>query len=310
LKVGIIGVGYWGKKHADEYSKLGHEVIVSDLSEKNLEFCKINVGAKITKDYHEILNNDEINAVSICTPNHTHYKFAIEALNAKKNILLEKPISINSTEADKIIRLAEKNGLVLLVGHIFRFNNAIQKLKEIIQNKQLGKIYTINIVWSNLEPVFLDRDILFDLGVHPLDIIDNIFGKTPKNISCIKEGFRQNNAEFAQINFSLDGFDKKNTFVNIDLSWLNPIRRRRIEIVGSEKTVIVDCVMQKIELIDNSSDVSEQIPIIPNNTIKDELRFFLEYVKSRKSIPDNAPNGKVAKRIIETIEKAKNFNLN
>ena len=77
MKVGVIGAGYWGKKHVDEYSALGHEIFVSDLSEENLEFCRLNYNAKTTNDYHDILNDDEIKTVSICTPNPTHHKISI-----------------------------------------------------------------------------------------------------------------------------------------------------------------------------------------------------------------------------------------
>lgn len=306
MKVGVIGTGYWGKKHVDEYSNLGHEVLVSDLSSENLEFCKLNYGTTSTKNYQEILDNKEIKAISICTPNSTHYKIATDALNAGKNILLEKPIALNSHDADKIIKLANTKNLILLVGHIFRYNNAIKKIKELIHTKQLGRIYTINLLWTNLEPIFSDRDILFDLGVHPLDILDNIFEKIPNDISCTAQGFRQNNVEFAIISYHLnDLFGGKDVLINIELSWLNPIRNRRMIIVGSEKTAIVDCVIQKIQLINNQSGVYEDVPVIPNNTIRDELNFFLENSIHKNLIKPPAPNGEVAKRIVEILELAR-----
>lgn len=304
MKVGVIGAGYWGKKHVDEYTKLGHEVFVSDLSKENLDFCKLNFGARPVSNYDEILNDKTIENISICTPNSTHYQMGLEALNAGKNILLEKPLATNTKDADELIKTSIEKNVILLVGHIFRFNNAINKVKELIRNKNLGQLYTVNICWTNLELLWPDRDILFDLGVHPLDIIDNIFEKKPLGIFCVGEGFRQENPEFAIINFHLKDSSSKPLFVNIDLSWLNPIRNRRVIIVGSEKTVIVDCTIQKIKLINNQSGVEEEIPIEPNNTIRDELNFFLTNSENKEKINEPAPNGEVAKRIIETIEEA------
>ncbi len=305
MKVGVIGTGYWGKKHVDEYSKLGHEVIISDLSYENLKFCQISYGAKPVKNYQDILNDPEIKAVSICTPNSNHYNMAIEMLDAGKNILLEKPIATSSRDAEKIIQLANKKNLVLLVGHIFRFNNVIRKIKELIQSKQLGKIYTVNLIWTNLEPIFPDRDILFDLGVHPIDIVDNLFEKTPRNVFCTGEGFRQKNLEFAIINYHHEQpFGGKDVFVNIELSWLNPIRNRRMIIVGSEKTAIVDCTIQKIQLINNQSVIQEDIQITPNNTIRDELELFLNRSQNMQKIKPPEPSGEVAKHIVDTIEAA------
>lgn len=305
MKVGVIGAGYWGKKHVDEYSQLGYEVVVSDLSNVNLEFCKLNYNAKLVNDYHEILDNGDIQSISICTPNSTHHDICIEALNADKHILLEKPIGISLKQAEEIVHLAKEKKKTLLVGHVFRFNNAIRKTKELIRTKSLGRVYTVNISWTNLEPIWQDRDILFDLGVHPLDILDNIFEKSPSNIYCTGEGFRQKNAEFAIINYHLnDSFGGKDIFVNIELSWLNPVRNRRMVIVGSEKTAIVDCVIQKIQLINNKSGVSEDVQITPNNTIREELEFFMEKSLTGKEIDYPAPNGEVGKQIVKIIERA------
>jgi UDP-N-acetylglucosamine 3-dehydrogenase len=306
LKVGVIGVGYWGKKHVDEYSNLGHEIFVSDLSPENMNFCKSNFGANPVADYTEILNNNKIKCISICTPNSTHYKFAIEALKAGKNILLEKPIATNIKDAKEIISLANQKNLILLIGHIFRFSNVINKIKELLDSNKLGIIYTIKMIWTNYEPVFHNRDILFDLGVHPLDIIDNLFQCTPSNLYCTGEGFRQQNPEYAIINYHFNNkVDHRNIFVNIELSWLNPIRNRKIILVGSEKTAIVDCVPQTISIINNKSGIIESLAITPNNTIQDELRYFLEKSSLNQKISLPAPSGEVAIKILEIIEIAK-----
>lgn len=304
MKVGVIGAGYWGKKHVDEYSKLGHEVIVSDLSEQNLEFCKLNYHAKGTINYHEILNDQEIKCVSICTPTSTHYKIALDTLNANKNILLEKPITENSHQASELINIANNKKLILLIGHIFRFNNSINKVKEIIQTNTLGDIFSINLQWTNFQPVFPDRDIIYDLSIHPIDILDNIFEIEPSNISCRAESYRQNNFEVALINYNLISNYKKPILVNIELSWLNPIRSRKLIITGYEKTAEVDCVRQKINLIHNSSGATEEILVDFNNTLKDELDFFLKISSDSKTVLSPYPNGEIGRRVLKIVEMA------
>jgi len=304
MKVGVIGVGYWGKKHVDEYSKLGHEVIVSDLSEQSLEFCKLNYNAKGTTNYNDILNDQEIKCVSICTPTPSHHKIALDAINANKNILLEKPITENSTQASELIEASRKKNSVLLIGHIFRFNNSINKIKELIQKQILGEIYTINLQWTNFQPVFPDRDIIYDLGVHPIDILDIIFEIEPSDISCQAASYRKENFEVAQINYNLIENQEKPIFVNIELNWLNPIRARKLVISGSEKTAVVDCVIQKINLIHNNSGSSEEISVESNNTLKDELEFFLKSSQNKESVLSPYPNGEVGKRILNVVETA------
>lgn len=306
MKVAVIGAGYWGKKHIDEYCNLGHNVIVSDMDEVNLRLCETKFNAKSVNDYHEILNDRAVEIVSICTPNQTHYKLAIEALNAGKNILLEKPMATNTKDAEEIIQLASEKKLNLLVGHIFRFNNAVEKAKEVVRKNEMGEIFTINLKWVNLEPIFHDREILFDLGVHPIDIIDNIFEGVATDVFCRTGSFRQDNAEYAIINYNLDSpFNQGRILVNIELSWLDPIRERSLRIIGSKKSLEVDCLTQKLRLVDNDSKKSDFIEINPNNTIRDELEFFINSVVNKKEITPPFPSGVVAKRILDVIEKAK-----
>ena len=126
--VGVIGVGYWGRKIVDEYSKVEEVSLVgvSDLDEKNLQFCAERYGVKNGfTDYKKLLAMKDLHAVNICTPNQMHYRITKEALEAGKHVLVEKPITLNSKEGKELVELAQKKKLVLSVGHIFRFNNAL-----------------------------------------------------------------------------------------------------------------------------------------------------------------------------------------
>lgn len=306
MKIGVIGVGYWGKKHVEEYRNLGHEVLISDSIKENLDYCRTKFNALPTSNYTEILQDKEIQAVSVCTPNSTHHTIATEVLKAGKNLLIEKPIATHVKDADEIMNIAKSKNLVLMVGHIFRFNNAIEKVKKIVRDSDFGEVYTVNLKWNNLEPIFYDRDILFDLGVHPIDIVDNIFGGDVIDVFCTGSGFRQENYEYCIINYRLsNSFNQTPIIVSIEMSWLNPIKQRTLTIVGSKNTLFVDCLLQKIEIIENNSKKTTNIDVIANNTIRDELEFFTESIKQKKPINEPMPNGSVAKRILEIIEKAK-----
>ena len=304
MKVGVIGVGYWGIKHVDEYIQLGHDVIICDKSQGNIKNCKKRFDTVEIKNLETILNEKEVTCVSICTPNDTHYDIASKCLIAKKHVFLEKPISTNIEDANKLIELSERNNVILQVGHIYRFNNSVQKARELINNLELGHIYSVNFSWTNFEPTFDDIGIILDLGIHPVDIIDNIFCGDYVNIKCRGWGFRQKNTEFAIINYKLITSENKSIFVNIELSWLNPIRKREMVVIGSEKTLQVDCVNQKISLIDNITKDIEEIPITANNTIRDELEFFINSSKKNQYISAPYPNGSIAKHILEIILNA------
>lgn len=301
MKVGVIGAGYWGKKHVDEYTNIGAKLLVSDLVEDNLKFCREKYGVDTTKDYSDILNDKSINAVSICTPNQTHYSIAKECLEAGKNILLEKPMTLNYEDAIDLVRISKDSGLVLTVGHIFRFNSALNRMRKLLEEKALGnEIYIIRLSWTNLERVW-DRDIIFDLAPHPFDIVNYLFGKNPEIVSSIGEPFRKKvGEEAAFINAKLG-----KTLVSLELSWLTPEKIRRLVVVGSEKTAFVECVKQKIKIYDYETKEETDIPITPNNTIQDELRHFLDCVKTNKGKSIN--DGDIGAEIVKVLENAKNL---
>ncbi len=298
IKTGIIGAGYWGKKHVEEYNALGLETFVSDLSAENLKFCSDKYGSTTYSDYRKILGDPSIKTVSICTPNSTHYKICREALESGKNVLVEKPFTLTYDKALELIKIAESKKLTLTVGHIYRFNNAIEKVKALVASGALGDIYTVNFKWTNLEPVWADRDIIFDLGAHPLDIVLNIFGKTPKNVFCNGAGFRQENPEAAIINYNLG-----NVFVSMELSWVNPVKARVMTIVGSKKTLEADCVNQTIKMTDNATKSVTDVPVLRNNTLGDELAHFIDSANSgRRAIHDAEIGG----RVVRLLELASN----
>ena len=304
MKIGIIGAGYWGKKHIDEYVKLGHEVHVADLSKENRSFCRLNFDAFTYDDYNEILNNSEIKVVSICTPNSTHKEIAINSLEKHKDILVEKPLSLTLKDANDIFECSKRTGQIVLVGHIFRFNNALKKIKEIIKNNKLGKIYAVNLKWLEHYPIIEGKDILFDQGIHPVDIVDFLFDSEPFNISCVNSSFRTDTMEHTILTYKIKT-DRSPSLVNVELSWITPTRSRNLTIIGSEKTAVVDCVIQKIQLIENSSKTTHDVDIEPNNTLKDELDFFIKCSENHTLLQKPMPSIEVAKKIVDLLEKSK-----
>ena len=298
MKVAVIGVGHWGRKHVEEYLRIGAEVVAADPSISALKACMDRFEVTGVEDYKQILEDDSIKAVSICTPYKTHYRIAKEALLKGKHVLVEKPMTQSSREADDLLDIARSKNLSLCVGHIFRFNNAVEKAKDLIASGIFGKIYNINLTWTNYEPIWPDRDIVFDLGDHPLDIVMYITGKTPVFVFCNGDGFRQTNEEVAVINYHLNDI-----FINVDLSWINPIKRREMLIIGSDKSARIDCLDQKVTIIENATRSETQIGVFPNNTLYDELKHFLDAVKDGRS--SDKVSGQVGREIIRLLELAR-----
>lgn len=302
FNVGVIGVGYWGKKIVDEYSKIENVNIlgVADPDDKMLAFARERYGVKGTyKDYNDLLEIPDLQAVNVCTPNAMHYQVCKDALEAGKHVLVEKPITLSSKEGRELVDLAQKKGLMLSVGHIFRFNNALAEVRRLIkEEKFFGKLFLLELNWTNLEKAFPDRDVLFDLAPHMFDIQNYLLGQWPETIYCEAGPFRRAAGE--ETAYVLSKF--KGGLVSLaNISWLVPRKIRQIEIVGESRSALVDAVAQEVTVYE--SGYTYKLGIERNNTIKDELVHFIKSVADPMTETKNS--GTIGVKTVELIEAAK-----
>jgi len=282
--VAVIGAGYWGTKLVTEYlaaERRGkvkllkvYDPSLSALGALLIRKETAPIGqTRLTQDIAEVMNDPEISAVHIATPNATHFEIARAALEAGKNVLVEKPMTLNPHEAYDLVDLAASRGLVIKVGHIFRHNSAVRAAREILRNGELGKFYYVRVQWTDACPPFPDRDIVFDLGPHPVDILNQLLDSWPIQVSSVSRGYRTENSEVAYVIAEFQG----GIFAHIELSWLHPTKVREVTVVGSEGSLTVDCLNQRVTKSIGKSSTS--IPVIANNTIRDEIMDFVESVR-------------------------------
>ena len=297
MDVGVIGIGYWGNKVVREYMDLYMEGVIDSIALCDLDGTKLEPFKERVNAYTDIegfIRN--IDAVHICTNNQTHYEIAKTALTNGTNVLVEKPMTMNHDQAYNLVEMASETGLVLQVGHIFRFANVIRKVKALYNERFFGDIRYFKLEWTSLMPPIKDIDIIWDLLPHLLDIINFITGEWPSGFGVTGRAYRREELnEVANIHADYN----KDFFANIVISWLQPIRRRTMEIVGSKRSAVVDCVGQKIEVydVDGSKD---RIEVVSNNTIRDEALNFLNAIKTGKNTFNSAI---VGARCVEMIER-------
>ena len=297
MNVGVIGIGYWGNKVVREYIDLYEEgfidsIALCDIEETRLEPFKEQV--KTYSDIEEFIR--DIDAVHICTNNQTHYEIAKTALMNETNVLVEKPMTMNHEQAYNLVEMASERGLVLQVGHIFRFANVIRKVKELYEEGFFGDIRYFKLEWTSLMPPIKDMDVIWDLLPHLLDIINFVTGEWPSMFGVISRAYRRE--ELNEVAFIQADFNEK-FFASIAISWLQPIRRRTMEIVGSKRSAVVDCVGQEIETYDEDGS-KDRIEVVSNNTIRDEALNFLNAIKTGKNTFNSAI---VGARCVEMIER-------
>lgn len=301
FEVGVLGVGYWGRKIVEEYSGIQNVKVraVSDLMDKNLEHCKERYGVPmLVHDYREVLAMDSIDAVHICLPNGLHYPACKEALEKGKHVLVEKPITLTTEEGHKLVKLAEEKNLTLSVGHIYRFNNALAEVKRLWSENFFGKVFLLNFTWTNLEPVFTDRDVIVDLAPHYFDMVNFLFDAWPEKITCMAKPFRQKQMEeAAYIACQMPG----GAIAHAHLNWLGPKKVRQLEVVGENRSCIIDAVGQVVTVYE--SGYTYQLGIQRNNTIRDELLHFIKSIGDPSTETRNS--GSIGVKTVEMIEKAK-----
>jgi len=312
INIAVIGAGYWGTKLIGEYlalSKKRKDVrldAVADASPE--ELCRISKtlslpNSMLKRDYCEILEDPETTAIHIATPNETHYEIAMKAIAAGKHVLLEKPMALSSGDAFKLARCAEKHNSVLLIGHIFRFNNAINKIKELVEKKEIDGTRCVEMRWTSLMPPPVGRDIIFDLAPHPIDILNHIFEEWPTQVyvnahSYVRKKIGMEEVAFATLNFPQD------IVILIVLSWIHhgPIERT-VSILTERNRIEIEAVNQRIKLYEKDSETGE-IPINRNNTIESEIDHFVERIKSNDPPINSALTGIMNVSVMEAMRKS------
>jgi len=302
--VGVIGAGYWGRKLIEEYLSAERNkgnvklVKVCDTSLSRLLDCEKKFSlhySTLTQKFEDLIESPKISAVHIATPNRTHYALGKMALEAGKNVLIEKPMTLNSREAHELVELAASRERVLHVGHIFRFNSALRTARQTLQSGWIGKVFYGRVQWTDYSPPFPDRDIIFDLGPHPVDVLNLLLDAWPSQASGFARAYR-NSTDYEEVAYVVAEF-QDGVFAHIELSWLHPSKVREVSIVGSDGTLVVDCVNQRLLRFRNGE--TNELPVSANNTIASEIDYFIDCISRRDA---SSESGLIGARTVEVLE--------
>jgi predicted dehydrogenase len=253
MKIGVVGLGYWGPNLVRNFlgHKLVKKVIACDLDEARLTLIKSKFyGIETTNDYDKLLKSD-IDAVAIATSVNTHYDLAKKALEAGKHIWVEKPFTSSKEQAQDLIEIAESKKLNIFVDHTFLYTGAVQKIKELIDNGELGDIIYFDSVRINLGLFQHDVNVIWDLAPHDLSIMNYVLnGKIPVAVSA--NGVSSYNCleNIAQMSVH---FKDSTCFAHFHVNWTSPVKIRKIMIAGKKKMLVFDDLVnsEKIKIYDS-----------------------------------------------------------
>lgn len=308
LRVAVIGVGNMGRHHARVYSEMPQVelVAVCDVNEINGRELAKKHGCAFYRDYAQMLAENKVDAISIAVPTSLHKKVACDLLNRKINVLLEKPLASNLQEAHEIIDAASAAGVKLMVGHIEKFNPAIQRLKEIIDSGRLGKIVSLNIQRIGGMPKNTDVSVVLDLATHDISISNYLLNSFPVEVHGLKlKNVIKNNEDSVVV---LMKYANASSF--IEANWITTAKVRQMRVVGTKGYAQADYINQTVTLFENSywakdnifNDFKEylakasfvdevKIGVIKKEPLRCELEEFIASISNDREPLSNAEDG-------------------
>jgi predicted dehydrogenase len=237
FKFGIIGYGYWGPNVArncqiPEFCEL---VSISDRRPEALRRARQAFPqAQLTTEPNDVLKSEDIDAVAIVTPVWTHFELAKAALENGKHVFVEKPFTSTTVEAEELIEIASSRNLQIMVDHTFLFTGAVKKMRQLVDDGTLGRLYYYDSTRVNLGLFQHDVDVIWDLAPHDLSIMDYVIQKDPEALVATGERHLNGHADVAYITI----YFPDNVIAHINVNWLSPVKVRTT-LLGGEKKMLV-----------------------------------------------------------------------
>lgn len=259
VKTGIVGLGYWGPnllRNIYANRRNGGLVICDSNATRLNKMTRNYPNIQSTRKYQDLIDNDDLNAIVIATDVSSHFPMAKQALLAGKHVFIEKPFAACVAEAEELVDLGRKNGLVTMVGHTFMFSPPVIKTKEIIDSGDLGDIHFITSSRVNLGLHQKDVSVIWDLAPHDFSMLFYWLDEEPIEVNAFGHAYVLD--EIPDVAF-IDLAFPSGSIANVQVSWLAPSKLRRTVIVGSRKMLVYDDTepLEKIKIYDKGVEVIE-----------------------------------------------------
>lgn len=323
IKIGLIGAGRWGPNVIGAINRLNEAKLlkVADPNQESLSNLNLRFpGVKTSQSPAEIFNDDQIDAVAICTPVATHTKLVKSALESGKHVFVEKPFGHDTKECEFLCQLAKNKNLIIVVGHVFLFNASVIALKKIIKSRELGQVLHLEAHRTNLGPVRKDVNAVWDLTSHDLSIFDFLLDDLPEEVSCL--GTCKLDSKNEDTTYSTFKY-QAGILAHAHASWLNPRKVRQITVIGSKKMALWDDLNldHPITIYDSSIGLDQSyysdsfashrlsynrgdvtMPnILTNEPLFEEISHFTKVIRGEEA---NRSSGEYGSKVVKSLQAA------
>lgn len=317
LRIGVIGYGYWGPNIVRNFNAIDGAKVISlcDVNENVLsKASKLYPATKTSMDVMDILSSKDIDAVAIITPVYTHFELAKKALQNGKHVFVEKPFTSTVAQAEELVDLASKKNLQIMVDHTFLFSGAVKKIKQLVDEGQLGKLYYYDSMRVNLGLFQHDVNVVWDLAPHDFAIMDYVVPERPIALSATGEVHYNGFEDVAYVTV----YCENNVIAHFNVNWLSPVKVRNTLIGGDKKMLVWNDLEadEKVKIYDKGVDIKTResvydllvsyrsgdawVPRIAQiEALKAEAEYFVECVENNKTPVNDGISGL---RVVKMLE--------
>lgn len=314
FNVAVTGSGYWGRNLVRNFQLLGTLHTVCDGNPLvEAEVLEKYPKVVFRREYADVLADPDVHAVALATPAATHFEMAWRALEAGKDVYVEKPLALNPEEGQKLVNLAERERRILMVGHILQYHPAVRRLKDLIVSGALGRINYIYSNRLNMGKIRTEENILWSFAPHDISVVLGLLGEEPVSVTC--EGGHYLNHAVADVTLSQLTFGS-GVHAHIFVSWLHPFKEQRLVVVGSDKMAVFDdTAAEKLVLYPHRVEWKDRVPnavkadaevieLEPGEPLRNECRHFLESMRSRRAPLTDGREGLKVLRVLQACQRA------
>jgi predicted dehydrogenase len=319
IRVGVVGYGYWGPnvvRNFDQLEKAEVLAVCDRSASARQRVQKAHPNVAVTSDPAELIKSSDIDAIAVVTPVWTHYELAKAALENGKHVFVEKPFTSNTAQAEELIELATKKNLKVMVDHTFLFTGAVRKIKELLNENALGKLYYYDSTRVNLGLFQHDVNVIWDLAPHDLSIMDYLIQDQPEAIVATGQSHLNS---FEDVAFITLYFPEK-VIAHINVNWLSPVKVRTT-LIGGEKKMLVwndQAADDQVKIYDKGVSVTNREGVYNllvnyrsgdmwaprlerTEALTHELSYFVECI-TKDQTPFN--DGNAGLRVVKMLEAA------
>jgi predicted dehydrogenase len=311
MKLLLVGIGRWGRNHLKALTKLASEVYVADSDTKQLKTCEeFSIPSdRLSLHYQDFL--DRVDGVDIVTPADSHLEVCKSCFAKGKDVFVEKPIALTLAEAQEMVALAEKKGLILQVGHIYRYHPASSKIKELIDGGKLGTIQYGYGHFMGFKRPRTDVGVTQTDAIHYFDLFNYLFGEPPEAVTAVLKNY----LNFPLDDTSMSALDYRGKLVFIEAGYMPPEKRRDIALIGDRASLYCDFQKNSLLFCDNRYEnqggkcvalegEASPVSFTGEEPLRLELQAFMESIQKRSRPLADGRAGLDALKVVEACQES------